>query len=238
MVYFLCRRISYPDLSRLCSATGWIMVNKVGGRFCCGNKRVSFSDNDIAIRWGGMFSVPIKTINTPEATSLAAHKLRSRKKLIEEGVPTPKTWFDIKEAVPPFIARPSTHSGGRDFFVIHESRNIGKSGWYFSELIEPKQEYRVYVGSNKVIGAYRKTFKEGEVRANRRVTGLLWGALIDVSDDIKKVSIDACAALGLETGAVDVIVGENPMVIEVNTTPTISNKNTMSMYIDYFKSLL
>ena len=238
MVYFLCKRISYPDLSRLCSATGWLMINKIGDRFCCGSKRISFSDDDLAVRWGGMFSVPIKTINTPEATSLAAHKLRSRKKLIEEGVPTPKTWFDIKEAIPPFIARPSIHSGGHNFLVIRESKSTGYPGWYFSELIEPKEEYRVYVGSKRVLGAYKKTFKDGEIRANRAVTGLSWGELIDAPDAVNDVAIAACDALNLETGAVDVMVGDKPMVIEVNTTPAISNDNTMNLYIDYIKSLL
>lgn len=239
MVYFLLKRLGSPsDVRRMCDRQGWTPVTKIGLHCYRGSKKVRIEDG-LAVRWGGMFTVPIRTINSPEAASLAAHKPRARKRLAEFGVPIPKTWFSVKDAKVPFIARPSKHSGGDSFGVIYDKKDFaGDSNWYFSEVIDSQEEYRVYVGSGEILGAYKKLFKEGEMRANRAVTGFSWGDMISVSGEVEKAALMACEALKLDTGGVDIMVADKPYVIEVNSTPAISNDQTMNMYIKYFNSLL
>ncbi len=243
MIYFLCPSYSaYPDIQTLCQQTGWGILHKRGFDLYLNGKKQKITwaiDNDfgkdLAIRWGGKFTVPIKTINSPRAVTLAAHKKRSRE-FLQKYLPTPKTWFNLKDAQVPFIARPSTHSGGSDFHIVRDKKNLSlpRRDWYYSEIIDSKEEYRVYVGLGKVLGAYKKQFKEGEIRANRAITGMSWGELIQAPEKASNLAVRACEILGLDTGGVD-ILGEK--VIEINSTPTISNSYTRDMYIKFIKSI-
>ena len=232
MIYFLCKQ-HYPDIVRVCSETGWHVLSKKGfDYFLDGTKKNIHFGNDIAIRWGAYFTVPIPTVNSKEAASLAAHKSRSRK-ILSEHVPTPKTWYSLKDAEFPCIGRPSRHSGGEDFVIVEKNVSL-PNGWYFSEIIDSKEEYRVYVGYGKILGAYKKKFKEGEIRANRAITGLQWGSLVSAPTEVEKVALTALKCINLDFGAVDILGGK---VIEVNTCPTISNKYTRDMLINFIKNL-
>ena len=246
MIYFLCRRFNtYPDIVTLCSETGWKILSKRGYDYFINDtrKKLTFERGDIAVRWGAFFNIPLPTVNSAKAVSFASNKRRARKILHEAGVSIPQTWYDLKHAKMPFIARPSRHSGGHNFFIVRNKEDLGRlrsnlNGWYFSELIDSSMEYRVYVGHGKVSGAYKKKFLEGEVRANRAITGLDWGEMVDAPLEVQSLAVDSCKALELDTGAVDIIIGDKPYIVEINTTPTISNSYTRDMYIKYFKKCI
>jgi len=243
MIYFLLKHRHNPDdIKRVCKDVGGTTLQKWGGSWIVNGLRRNpeFNKTDIGVRWGGMFTVPFNVVNSREAVLLVAHKSRTRKAL-QGKVPIPRTWWDADKAQIPFIARPSTHSHGNRFYVIKtekERKDLKKgnlNGFYYSELIDIKEEYRVYVGHEKILGCYKKSFKEGELRANRAITGLSWGDMVLPPDDVGKIAVEACKALNLDTGAVDVLVAQEPMIIEVNSTPAISTEECRNMYIKYFK---
>ncbi len=244
MIYFLFGRGNKTgDVLRLIKRLNGKSLQKRGYDFYMDGvrKKLEFFDNDVAIRWGAKWVVPITTINSIQGVVNAAHK-RIAREILQGVVPVPETWFRIEDAQVPFIARPAMHTHGRSFIMVKtigEKRALlgrGLRGWYFSEFLDTKEEYRLYVGHGEVLGAYKKAFKEGEVRSNRAVTNLSWGSMVDYTPELAKVAIDACYHLKLDTGAVDIMVKDTPFVIEVNTTPAISTQETEDMYFNYFKT--
>lgn len=188
---------------------------------------------------------PDVLINTATAIENTHHKPTGRRLMQEAGVPVPKTWFDSREATIPFIARPPKHTGGQDFIVIKSRPELPKlprdrEDWYYSEVYPKDREYRVHVWRDKVMCSYEKYLQEGEIRGNQLVTGLGWSGQVEVDESIKQVAIDACKALKLDTGAVDIMTStshEHPVVVcEVNAQPTIKTDLLTQTYATYVLS--
>ncbi len=246
MIYFLFRHHhNYPDVRRLSARIGAKVLIKRGHVYQLDGRKqhLEFFD-DIAVRWGGRFRVPIPTINSPEAVCLIAHKSRTRE-VLQGKVPVPKTWWDVRDIQYPCIARPSQHSGGKNFIVLNSENDLGKlrkknlNGWYYSELLEKKSEWRIYVGHGKVLGSYKKELVEDEIRANRLITrSQKWEFIEHPPENIGQIAVDACHVTGIDTSGVDVLVTQSgdPKIIELNSTPTLSSPEVEKMYEKYFKS--
>lgn len=191
-----------------------------------------FNESDVIIMWGnhinlGEVNCPI--INKYEASKLAADKRLSRLFLQEKGISVPKS-FDNSyrgELKFPIIARPSKHHGGSDFHMInnlHDLLTNHNPDFYYQEVINKTNEYRVHVAFGKVIGINEKPIGD-DIRANQAVTGLSWGTVLKWNDypvELCRVACSAVKELGLDYGAVDVMYdGTTYYVAEVNTSPYI-----------------
>jgi len=242
VIYFLISRgHKTQDVLRLISHLEARTLQKIGKDFYVSGKRneLEFFDNDICVRWGAKYDVDCRTINSLTGVMNASNKRKARQ-LLEGRVDIPKTWYDIKEARVPFIARPSTHTHGRNFIVVRNERDQRTlaarkrlNGWYFSELLNFTEEYRVYVGGDKALGAWKKQFKPGELRANRAITNLEWEFLMP-PEDVAKIAVDAAQVLGIELSGVDVgVTADRVVLIEVNTTPRISGPQVIQCYANY-----
>jgi D-alanine-D-alanine ligase-like ATP-grasp enzyme len=65
--------------------------------------------------------------------------------------------------------------------------------------------------------------------------------LDDVSEDSKNAAVAACAALGLDFGAVDLVVDKRdrlPYILEVNTAPGLQSPGLISAYCNAFKEYM
>jgi ribosomal protein S6--L-glutamate ligase len=88
------------------------------------------------------------------------------------------------------------------------------------EFIDEAQgsDIRAFVVNGKVIGAMKRTGKEGEFRSNLHRGGS--SALIKLKKQERKAALVATRAMGLSIAGVDMLQSKRgPLVIEVNASP-------------------
>lgn len=152
----------------------------------------------------------------------------------------PNTLSEID--VEPLIARKVKHSKGKDILVCRTAKQVynalNKDREYFTKLVASDTEYRVWVYRKRVLTVYEKRLTEPKKNTgfgrNRR-HGWTFHRLPSeqIPEAIRRVSIAAVAALGLDFGAVDVLgkwidrdhTNVTPTVLEVNTAPGVSDEH-------------
>jgi len=216
---------------------------------CHDNNRTRFYDHlaDIVFRWGSSASIPLNgaiEVNSPEAIINTGNKTYCRHRLLEAGLPAPKTWYDIQKAEVPFIIRPDSHSQGRQFRVVEKKSDKvyheHLKNYYCMEIIDKAAEYRVHVMGDNAFAVYNKNITPGELLANQAQTGRKWSEVTDYDNHVMKycsISITACKTMGLFTGAVDVMIDKNlnPFIAEINTMPNIKTNALADKYVDALK---
>ena len=210
-----------------------------------------FDENDVVIRWGTTSNNVrfngAKRFNSGIAIRLAQNKRDSRKKLQDCGVPCPKTYFDIGSNIPlgtKVIARPSHHRRGENFHILTIGTRITEgmfgTDYYYSEVFDKTNEYRVHVGHGKVIAITEKPISTTDLRANQHITNLSWRYLKwhEYKKSICRASCDAIKCIGLDCGAVDIMYNSHTgkcAVCEINTAPTINDSEYLTKrYAKYF----
>ena len=150
------------------------------------------------------------------------------------GVPVPFT-VDYNDYVMPevrcneWIARPATHSRGRNLFVssltdcqqwIRNNFGIG----YCSVKIDKVAEYRVFVCQNRVVWIAQKTPANPNdvawnVARGGRFDNVRWG---EWPIEVIKAAMKAAKVSGTDFCGVDVMVDRHgkPYVLEVNSAPS------------------
>jgi len=204
---------------------------------------------DVLIRWGsqrvsdGYHAAGARTINTPQALRAASDKLGTLRTLREAGVRVPDFSTNPEELELPILGRRLKHARGSDIVLCLQSGDWARrSRDYYVKYIPTKREYRIHVVNGRVIRTQGKfldvpgdavpwvrNYKHGyRFRAPRR--GLHQSRL-----DAAK---NAVAALGLDFGAVDIIIGDDNLeyVLEVNTAPACSPL-TARGYVDALAGL-
>ena len=179
-------------------------------------------------------------INTELAKMQATDKRLARALLTYYGVPVPKTWYCIEDAVLPYIARPRRHWLGKNFHVVRNQeqhdrvKSIMKQDWYFTALYPVESECRVMVWRDEIMVAYRKEYEgttpEETVQERNRLrylsrggrAGYEPGDTIEITDRQKQICIDATKILGLDFAGIDMMTnGDDSVICEVNSAPTI-----------------
>jgi len=224
------------------------------------------------IRWGNSdnYGQTVgEELNSVEAIENASNKLRALTKLKEANISIP--WFStdkeevyehIRNSKPDIrckvVGRPSSHQGGSNFNVLSDYQNLSidyiSSHWL--ELIDIHKEWRVHVFQGEVIGVSRKTDEGVEWRITNRYTRnhtngwrFIKCDLYLVQDRLKELAVEAVNTLGLDFGAVDIILSEGTestsrgskkyYVLEVNSAPSIEEGSTVFYnYIERFKEWL
>lgn len=203
-----------------------------------------FNEQDKILRWG--CSTPLRfngatLYNRADAIRLASNKYEARVKMKERNVPVPKTtsvreWGYSQDDFP-VIVRPLKHYGGKNFHIYIDNDPLiilcteGISDEYYcSEVYNKQREVRVHVAHGKILSIQEKPLQEGVIQANQAITHESWTTIRwgDYEKDICKIACDAVKAIGLDCGAVDVMIDrrnrEMPVCIcEVNTAPSLSS---------------
>lgn len=194
---------------------------------------------DWLIRWGCTTKCEAKhTINKVEAIERANNKAETRRILQELNLPkriVPKTWFDFDSwfhsGTLPVIIRPIQHAQGKQLYfcrTLDSVRNaifqISKTtDFYISEYIEKEEEYRVFVMQGKIVWVAKKTPGNPKDIAWNVARG---GYFDNVRWDdwplrACRIAIQACKALDLDFGGVDIIKkGKEYLILEVNSAPS------------------
>lgn len=166
-------------------------------------------------------------------------KLRSLQVLSREGLGLPKTVFtnfskdkaDVIQSVggAPLIIKLLEGTQGLGV-VLAETKKAAESVLDAFNGLKARvivQEYikeskgsdvRVFVVGGKVIGAMKRTGKEGEFRSNLHRGGS--AEVIKLSREEKQAAVKAVKALGLGIAGVDLLQSERgPLILEVNSSP-------------------
>lgn len=193
----------------------------------------------------------VELLNKPEAVDVSIDKLRTFRVLSEAGVSIPEFTTNVAQARVwieqgrKIVCRTKLRSYGGDGIVIAESADELVAALLYVRYIPKQDEYRVHVFRDRVFFVQRKARKNDvpDENVNWAVRNLAGGFIyanqdVDVSDEIKQSCIRAITALGLDFGAVDVIVTPRGrhFILEVNTACGLSG-TTLEKYAEVFKSL-
>lgn len=198
------------------------------------------------INWGntqGLSYNPsrVTVLNKPEAVRLAVDKSAAFEAFRGAGVRHPDWGTSLPEARSGiWLARTTTtSSGGEGIVVLREGDAIVEAPLY-TKYVPKVHEYRLHVFGDSVFFAQQKR-RERDVEQDRdarlirnRHNGWVY-AISEVSptDDCKEQAVAAVRALGLDFGAVDIIIGRDDglaYVLEINTAPGIVGTSTEEAY--------
>lgn len=206
------------------------------------------------INWGnptGFTSAngQIPCFNHPVAVQLAINKLSSFTTMQAKDVRVPEFTTKLEKADDIWFARTAlAGSGGVGITVIRKGEAVPNAPLY-TRYIKKEDERRVHVAFGKVIFSQIKLRqKESEQTADQKLirnhdNGWVFcpRPVEDLPADCAEQAVKAIAALGLDFGAVDIVVGKKDAlayVLEVNTAPGIESEGLKAAYRTAFLSRL
>ncbi len=225
-----------------------------------------FRNDKIIINWGS--SLPIESwnngrrtlLNKPYAVSLACDKLKTFKTLLPHvGINIPKFWTPanfqeaqqlLDDGTTPILLARSLLSGhsGTGITVLRRGERIPENAKIVVEYTKKKAEYRAHVVDGEVILLIQKRKRSGVeqtpdqalIRSHDNGWVFACNDVDNPPEMLKPMCIKAVAALGLDFGAVDVIVGQDNSVfiLEVNTAPGLEGETTINAYRDAFQQMV
>lgn len=202
---------------------------------------------DFLIRWGSAQAVPLKpenrTFNKRASVTAASNKLTALTTLRRAGIAIPRFGTDQDRLTYPMLARRTNTQGGRDIHLVLQPLDVDQIAGqidFFCEYIPKQAEYRLHVAGGEIIKVQVKDYR-GEAEEYDPV---IWNhnagwffVAVNRRDAHPGVAqaITAVGALGLDFGAVDLVIGtdDRPYVLEVNTAPGLCI-NTLHLYGEYF----
>lgn len=182
----------------------------------------------------------IPVVNSRESMRLTRNQFLTLQRLCAQKIPVPESYFittehGFMEAVNllggfPVVAKKANSWGGRGVALVENNPMAQvvvdafleeRKGLLVQRFISPqgRDDLRVFILDQKVIGVMRLTPPPGDFRANFHVGGQAAG--FDLPGHLKELALNASACMGLEICGVDIIVDQDnePYVIEVNHSP-------------------
>ncbi|WP_435348931.1 RimK family alpha-L-glutamate ligase [Haloarchaeobius sp. HRN-SO-5] len=175
-------------------------------------------------------------LNDPEATARATHKTAAAARLVEAGLPVPKTIFALSndqlnsvrdefDAEAVYKTAIGTHGGGAWKVGTTEplTARVGKRRAFLQELVgrtgETPRDLRVYVVDDRVVGAMYRSAAESDWRTNVARGGSVEDATDSAPEAVFDLARRAASKIGLDYAGVDLIEGDDTWyVLEVNPT--------------------
>ncbi len=207
------------------------------------------------INWGNPTDVNaqpgITVLNLAAGVRRAINKVTALQALREAGVRVPE--FSVtppedrgKNAI--WLARMVVNgSGGAGIRVVRENEDFPVAPLYV-KYIRKTEECRVHVAFGKAILVQYKLRKaEGEQTADQKLirnhdNGWVFAPRhTDAPENYLATAVAAVEALGLDFGAVDMVVSKKdgePYVLEVNTAPGLEGESTIAAWTKAFKEKL
>ncbi|QDV37959.1 ATP-grasp domain-containing protein [Tautonia plasticadhaerens] len=181
----------------------------------------------------------VPVLNPPRAVEAAVDKYLALAKLAGEGLPVPETWVgeSAREAMEAFhalggdvVIKPLFGAEGRGLVRVSDTElasralraieRIGSVLYVQRHVSNVGRDFRAFVLGGRVIGAIRRTAREGEWRANVAVGGRAEAVTLD--DEAQRLAIRAAEAVGARMAGVDLLPDEDSgrlVVLEVNAVP-------------------
>jgi len=188
--------------------------------------------SDRIIAWGPTHPCPHVDQAQEAAKKIASNKLLSFQKFTENNVPVPE-WTTDKEVARSWnktiVCRTllCSHSG-KGIVITEPGQEIPNAKLYV-QYKKKKHEYRVHVFEGCVIDVAQKKRKVGHENRDNQIRNHANGWVfareeISPPANLSTIALSACNALGLHSGAIDIIWNEHEnkcYVLEINSAPGI-----------------
>lgn len=253
MVHMLVLRNRFSESARSLAAALGCRVNSTQ---LLDELRAPLLRYGLLINWG-CSRLPVRVdprqsvLNSTEAVALAKNKLASFNRMREQNVPIPEFWTDQQAAAVSMKAgsivlcrTTLTGSGGEGIVVARQPNELVRAPLY-TAYIRKHSEYRFHVMRGQVIAIQQKRRdSEAEQTADQKLlrnhaNGWVFAVNnVEFKDEAQKTAcsdaaIRAVGALGLDFGAVDLVVSAKrglPFVLEVNTGPGLESPTVLAAY--------
>lgn len=216
--------------------------------------------NHLIINWGNAllptwWHPGMTVLNNPEKLKVATNKLLALRRMQEGGVTVPPFCTNIEDAQKMFTdgvkrvycrTKLNGHSGD-GIVVAPTPEELVEAPLYTAGVYGFRDEYRIHVVNGEVIDyAMKRKRKEEGLEHNTDVRSHNGGWVycrdnIACNEVVQQEAKLAIAAVGLDFGAVDIILerkpNSSPVVLEVNTAPGLEG-TTIERYANAFKELL
>jgi glutathione synthase/RimK-type ligase-like ATP-grasp enzyme len=208
-------------------------------------------ENDFVINWGNT-RVPSwgnADINNYDAVARACDKIVALQTMKEAGVRTVEfttnrtevgAWLEAGDSV---YSRTLTRGHAGNGIIISNSNDEIPDAPLYTRGIESNVEYRVHVFNGKAIDYAKKIPLEGseltvevsKIKSHSR--GWTFARNVKLRPSVQEEAVKAVTALGLDFGAVDIIINpknkNRPHVLEVNTSPGLEEGGrTLDIYVE------
>lgn len=191
----------------------------------------------------------VTVINTPRSIERSMDKLLTMQKLAASNIAIPKTIFSkcpvdsklveqqigfpvvvktLKGTVGAGVYLSETPDSLRDLTELLVNQGVvDMSPVLFQEFIATSRgrDIRVFVVGGKILACMERKATDGGFKSNIGRGGV--GTPILMTEEMKKISLDACEVLGLEIAGVDLLFAEDGLKIcEVNSAPHFKGLET------------
>lgn len=197
--------------------------------------RIPDSEDMFTIRYGNSYTADPegRILNKQNAVKTAKNKPTAKSLLQEKNIPTPKL-ISFEDAITgnvefPVIVRRNNHFKGKFFNVCNNPRDIRRfspSNHYIQEMVNKKDEYRLFILNDRIIEANIKRCPENQstpmVRNKENGCFFARVRVADLDRELKNAARSAIREIGLDFGAVDcATIQESPgiTIFEVNSAP-------------------
>lgn len=197
------------------------------------------------VNWGNPTSVSTRAIvlNKPENINNAINKLTSLRLLQGAGVRIPDFFTSPPQPTADrmyFVRRSLTGSGGVGIEVVRRGDSFPAAPLY-TAYVKKQQEYRLHVFRDAVIFAQMKMRRSNSEQTNDQKlirnydNGWVFcpRPLDGLTEDAKHQAVEAVKSLGLDFGAVDLVIGRDngqAYVLEINTAPGVESPGLIEAY--------
>lgn len=216
------------------------MILRYAGKSAITAQAIADQDDDIMtvregkggdVNWGRERA---NTILNPDISN-STNKRVMRELFAKSKVPMPKlytpeaaqSWYE-SDATPVLVGRPDQHMQGRGFWLVNNKEELAKAlkgtkkkqaATHFMEYIDADKEMRVHIFNGKSIRMTEKKFEAFDGYHHEYTTIKPTGDKRE-KKLIRRAAKKAVKALGLDFGAVDILVKDGkPFVLEVNAAP-------------------
>jgi RimK-like ATP-grasp domain len=187
------------------------------------------------VNYGHFGEAHVPTLNAKAGNQ---NKHQELIKLDDAGVRTIPFSHSATDLAAPIFGRKFHHTRGTDIFIygVRPLLKGDRLSDYYTQLVPKRNEFRVWVYRNKALATYEKRLTYPQKNGRRGRSKEVWNWANgygyefvrpeEAADKLKNLAIDAVAALGLDFGAVDVILGMDNRyyVLEVNTAPGVEGR--------------
>ncbi|MCB1551141.1 MAG: RimK family alpha-L-glutamate ligase [Alphaproteobacteria bacterium] len=190
----------------------------------------------------------VSVVNSPRSIERASDKLLTMQKLADKNIPIPKTIFSkcpvdsvlvaqqigfpvvvktLKGTVGVGVYLSENEDSLRDLTELLVHQGADKSPVIFQEFIETSRgrDVRVFCVGGKILACMERKSTDGGFKSNIGRGGV--GKPVELTQEAKKIALDACNILELEIAGVDMLYGKDGFKIcEVNSAPDFNGLET------------
>lgn len=202
------------------------------------------------INWGNTSPLTVganvRVLNKPSAIAVAVNKLSAFRVMRDGGVRVPDFQTDKPTGSRDiYLARTVLGGSGGAGIVVIRPGDVIPAAPLYTQYVRKTEEWRIHVAFGRAIFAQMKLReRDNDQTADQKLirnhdNGWVFAPRdLDVAGpDAVNEAVKAVAALGLDFGAVDIIIGKRddlPYVLEVNTAPGIQSPTLKEAYQQAF----